>query len=230
MRHQPKWLRELGNTQNGVFAVNRDHRILTWNRAAANLLGYPAAEVIGRHCYETLSGRVESGRRFCGEDCPVFQCVRRNLWAEDVDLVMRGSSKQAVWVTLSTCTLPIGIDPVVVHTIRSARDHESADDQLHEMLASLQAYLSAQSGSQGGEEMPPLPAVKATPANGLAALGRRELEVLDLLSRGYSARQIAKRLGLSLLTIRSHIRNMLRKTGLHRQAQIVSMALRNKLT
>jgi len=230
MRHQPKWLRDLGNTQNGVFAVDRDHRILTWNSAAAALLGYPAADVIGRRCYETFNGRVESGRKFCGEACPMFRCARRHLWAKDVDVVLRGASRRPVRVTLSTCTLTLGIDPVVVHTIRPVREHESTDDRLHELLASLQVYLSTRSGVGASEQMPVSPAVMATPANGLAALGRRELEVLGLLSRGHSATQIAQRLGLSLLTVRSHIRNMLRKTGLHRQGQIVSLALRNRLT
>jgi len=159
----------------------------------------------------------------------MFQCVKRNLWAQDVDVVVRDAANRAVRLTLSTCTLTVGIDPVIVHTVRPVRPHESTDDQLHEILASLEAYLSMRPGFAGDGEQSVASGLPATPANGLAALGRRELEVLGLLSRGNSARQIAQRLGLSLLTIRSHIRNMLRKTGLHRQAQLVSLALRSRL-
>jgi len=228
MRHQPRWLRDLGNTRNGVFAVDSDQRILTWNQAAADLLGHRASEVIGRRCYEVFGGRLGSGARFCGANCPVQRCVRREKWPQDEDLVAITAAGQPIQLTVSSCTVTIECDPVVIHTFRPASRPERREDALEKILASLQSYLSAQTHDPLAGERPTQPAATEGSADQLATLGRRESEVLALLTQGYSASDAAQHLGVSLLTIRSHIRNMLRKTGLHRQAQIVLLALRKQ--
>lgn len=230
MPHPPRWLRSLGNTQNGVFAVDVNHRILTWNKAAADLLGHRSSAVVGRRCHEVLGGRLRSGERFCRAKCAVQRCVQREAWVQDFDLLATTATGQESWLSVSTTAVAVKAEPVIVHMIRPASRRERSEDTLDEIVASLQAYLSETQSDPLGEKAPTRQAVTRAPANGLSTLTRRELEVLDLLTRGHSAQEIARQLSLSLLTIRSHIRNMLRKTGLHRQAEIVSLALRNKLS
>jgi DNA-binding NarL/FixJ family response regulator len=55
----------------------------------------------------------------------------------------------------------------------------------------------------------------------------REVEVLTFLGRGDAAEAIAERMGISLLTVRKHIQNALRRLGLHSRAAAVSFAFRN---
>jgi DNA-binding NarL/FixJ family response regulator len=63
----------------------------------------------------------------------------------------------------------------------------------------------------------------------LAGLSRRELEVLDLVSRGLTNRDIAERLVLSEHTANRHVANILRKLGLSSRAAAASLAGRSGL-
>jgi DNA-binding CsgD family transcriptional regulator len=58
----------------------------------------------------------------------------------------------------------------------------------------------------------------------LAGLSRRELEVLDLVARGLTNRDIAGRLVLSEHTVNRHVANILRKLGLSSRAAAASLA------
>jgi DNA-binding NarL/FixJ family response regulator len=63
----------------------------------------------------------------------------------------------------------------------------------------------------------------------LAALSRRELEVLDLVAQGLTNRDIAARLVLSEHTVNRHVANILRKLGLGSRAAAASLAGRHGL-
>jgi DNA-binding NarL/FixJ family response regulator len=53
----------------------------------------------------------------------------------------------------------------------------------------------------------------------------RETEVLRLVARGLTARQIATRLVLSHRTVENHVQNTLRKLQLHNRAELVRYAI-----
>jgi NarL family two-component system response regulator LiaR len=61
-------------------------------------------------------------------------------------------------------------------------------------------------------------------------LTRRELEVLQALMGGESPSAIAKHLGVSLFTVRGHIRGVLSKLGVRSIAEAVALAYRQGLT
>jgi non-specific serine/threonine protein kinase len=56
------------------------------------------------------------------------------------------------------------------------------------------------------------------------ALSRREREVVLLLARGLSNREIADAMVVSQLTAATHVRNILRKLGLDRRTQVATWA------
>jgi two-component system, NarL family, response regulator DesR len=68
-----------------------------------------------------------------------------------------------------------------------------------EVTAQVLDQLASPAG-QGPEDQP--------------ALTRRELEVLDAISRGLRNREIARRLGVSEKTVKTHLSNIFTKTGL----------------
>jgi DNA-binding NarL/FixJ family response regulator len=55
-------------------------------------------------------------------------------------------------------------------------------------------------------------------------LTSRETEVLRLMAEGTPSREIAKRLGISYATVRSHIRSVGAKLGVHSKAEAVVKA------
>lgn len=64
-----------------------------------------------------------------------------------------------------------------------------------------------------------------SPSPGAKSLSPRELEVLDGLSRGGTYSEIAQQLGISVNTVRHHIRNLYEKLDVTGKAEAVSRAL-----
>ena len=60
-------------------------------------------------------------------------------------------------------------------------------------------------------------------------LTNRELEILNIICRGYSNEQIAKELNLSFDTIKWHRSNILSKTGCKNTASLIMYSIRNNL-
>jgi DNA-binding NarL/FixJ family response regulator len=70
----------------------------------------------------------------------------------------------------------------------------------------------------------PGPAIGLRPVR--SALTPREWEVLDLLSAGRSTEQIAAELGVTVETVRSHVKHVLRKLEVHSRAEAILVAQR----
>ena len=54
-------------------------------------------------------------------------------------------------------------------------------------------------------------------------LSDRETEVLRLLVQGLAAKQVARRLGISVLTVGDHQRSLYRKSGVQGRDELVSL-------
>src|SRR5262245_5386453 len=69
--------------------------------------------------------------------------------------------------------------------------------------------------------------------SGQAALERltpRETEILSALASGHTANEIAGSLGISSLTVQSHMKSILAKLGVHSKIEAVTLAWRHGLT
>ena len=69
----------------------------------------------------------------------------------------------------------------------------------------------------------------ATPDSDTPRLTDRETEVLRLVAKGLSYKQIAERLFLSHRTVQNHVQNTLRKLQLHNRVQLVRYAIEQGL-
>jgi len=99
---------------------------------------------------------------------------------------------------------------------------EAAEGQLLEALRAAVGggtYLEPQLGAR----------LAATTSSGPAELSARELEVLRLIARGLTNREIAERLFLSVRTIESHRARLQRKLELTRRSELVEYALERGL-
>ncbi len=67
-----------------------------------------------------------------------------------------------------------------------------------------------------------------SPFNNLGSLlGDRQMEILNLILHGYTNREIADRLYISLSTVKSHVRVILKKLNARDRADIISKALQD---
>jgi DNA-binding NarL/FixJ family response regulator len=64
----------------------------------------------------------------------------------------------------------------------------------------------------------------------LRRLTPRETEILRALAAGETSTQIANRLGISALTVQSHVKSILAKLGVHSKIEAVTLAWRYGLT
>ena len=60
-------------------------------------------------------------------------------------------------------------------------------------------------------------------------LGDREEQVLKLIADGFSSKEIARELNISTSTVDVHRRNIMRKIGLHKVADLTRYAIRNQI-
>jgi DNA-binding NarL/FixJ family response regulator len=75
-------------------------------------------------------------------------------------------------------------------------------------------------GEHGSDDGPPV-------LNRLFLLTPREIEVLEAITDGLSTTKIASLLGISSATVRSHVKSLLAKLGLHSRVEAVSLVLRS---
>lgn len=136
-------------------------------------------------------------------------------------------------------TLPDGSGIALVGELRSlgwARGVvvSSAEDPytVRAALASgVRAFLvrpSAQPGPRHAEtrQVPAATRPRAVRASGAEGLSGREVEVLQLVADGRSNKEIGELLGLSALTVKSHLARIARKLGTGDRAEMVVVAMR----
>ena len=102
----PRWLTGLGETADAVFVVDPARKILLWNKAAEQFLGYAAQEVLGRRCCDTLAGRTCGGKAWCHSYCPVQRAVSRGATHKNFDLLVRTRDGREVCTIISIFAVP----------------------------------------------------------------------------------------------------------------------------
>jgi len=198
-----KLLDQFAHTADGMFAVNPQHRIIAWNKAAETLLGYSAEEVVGRCCYEVIQGRDGNGSLQCSESCPHFEQGKKLRWVRHVDLQSRSKSGQDVWISITTVS------------IVSAQRKLSALVHLFRDVQSPQALPT----SEAGRESP-------SSVDASSPLSRRELTVLRLLAESLGIKEIGEQLFISPKTVKNHTDSILRKLQVHSRLAAVLVATR----
>ena len=100
--------------------------------------------------------------------------------------------------------------------------HVSRADLLHSirLVASGQSLIDTNTAKQAMERLAQIPGSELT---------EREREVLTLVARGYTNKQIADTLFVSEKTARNHVSHILDKLGLSRRSEAAAFAVEHKL-
>jgi PAS domain S-box-containing protein len=203
------------STGDPAFASNAGGRIVAWNAAAERLMGHAAGSVLGRPCHAVVCGTDFSGNAFCRKDCALLEMIRCDRPIHTFALRLRSASGETIPVACSSLVLfetPSHRRFTVLHHLRPA----SHWGEVSRLLDSVARRANEGVPLRGGVGRPGA----SDPA---ASLTRREVEVLGVLAQGLTTRELAESLCLSVNTVRSHIRNILRKLGVHTQLQAVCL-------
>ncbi len=138
----------LGGIAEGVYAVDRDRRVLYLNPPAARLLGVTPDEAVGRFCGDLLRPHAEHGVLPCEERCPILEARFRGptqvtervagltTSADRRNLVLRSSPPSA------GIQVQVMRDESAVEAAHRARDLVVAD-LAHELKTPLAAQAAA---------------------------------------------------------------------------------------
>lgn len=208
-------------TPRPAVATGPDNRIRHLNAAAAELLGVDASQAIGANLQEILDARDVFGNRLCSDHCAFHEMVLRNEPPEWFELDVRTAQHGRRRVTVSIVVVR-GQDPghyELVYVLTPVRRRRRADEAIDRLLAQTNGYRPGlPAGSGDGTERP------------AARLTSRQRQVLERLVAGHHARAIAEELGISILTVRSHVRKILEAFGASSQLEAVAIAMREHLT
>jgi DNA-binding NarL/FixJ family response regulator len=133
--------------------------------------------------------------------------------AEDVIAVIRAGARGYVTKTIS--------GPDLVDAVRRVADGDVV------FSPRLAGFVLDAFSAGGGAAAPARPEESTDP--GLDLLSAREREVMQLLARGYTYREIGSRLFISVKTVESHASNVLRKLQLSNRNELTRWAATNRL-
>jgi two-component system response regulator DevR len=115
---------------------------------------------------------------------------------------------------------------LVVRAIQSgARGYVLKDVDTDELLKAVEAVRRGESAFDSHVAAVVVRSLSVEePGQGPGALSEREEEVLALVGRGWSNQEIGRQLYISATTVKFHLRNIMRKLGVHRRAELAYRA------
>ncbi len=88
----------LGALNDGVFSIDLDYRITSFNRAAAKLTGWSASEVLGRKCHTIF-------RSYNCEHCALKETMRSGQAITNGSLIITSARGERIGVNISTASI-----------------------------------------------------------------------------------------------------------------------------
>lgn len=215
----------LARTADGAVLVDETGHVAFWNKAAERLLGFQAAEVLGRPCHEVMRGETLSGHPFCTASCAVAYRLGCGSAVRNFDLQTRTKRGKIIWLNVTSLPVPSRTEGrfSFAHLFRDITKRMrmvGLAGKLHDLLATPACELASDTARLPAAdcragETPEIP-------RGLP-LTEREREIVRWLAAGRSGKEIADRLCISPATVRNHIQHILEKLGAHTRLQALAI-------
>lgn len=121
----------LDSLADGVFTVDREHRITGFNRAASRITGVAAADALGRTCSEVLQANL------CGDagNCPMRSCFAGEGAVMDRSVFITRADGSKIPVSISVAPL-FDQTGSIIGGVETFRDLSTIHELRHEAVAS----------------------------------------------------------------------------------------------
>ena len=206
----------LESTADAAFVVDEQGITRSWNRAAENLFGLSASEVLDQPCAGLLHGSSPLGTPVCMEHCSVIECAVKHREISNYDLEVDGRAGETRWVNISIMVFREDRTgrTLVVHLAR-----DISEQKKKELLTEKFVQLAKEIASQSDD-------INLAPASPLTEQERR---ILRSLAQGQDPAHLAKELGISPRTLRNHLHHVNQKLRTKNRLEAVMQATRRGL-
>jgi len=207
----------LEGTSDAAFTVTDQGEICSWNKGAEKLFGYSAAEALNKTCGSVLQGLGPLGNKMCGENCSICHRADKHLEIPNFDLQVKIRSGQRLWVSVSILVFenPRNHRRLIVHLAHDITERKKNEVLLHKMIDVSRQLTNIQEVA-----LNPVP---------ITPLSEQEIEILRMFSTGKNAAEIARRLKITLQTLRNHLHHINQKLHTHNRLEAVTHAMQRKL-
>jgi PAS domain S-box-containing protein len=134
-----EWQTTFDATNNAIWILDQDQRILRSNKTAEQLFQRPHSEFIGKHCWEIVHGTEQPV-----PECPVLR-AKSSLRRETMDLQI---GERWLEVTVDPILDQAGRYDGAVHSVSDISERKRAEAQLNEQLAELRRWHQATLGRE----------------------------------------------------------------------------------
>jgi PAS domain S-box-containing protein len=212
-------IKSLEGAADGAFAIDNEYKIVYWNPAAEELLGFEKKQIIGRYCYQMLQGLDEKRRLICTVHCPVAKAAFDDEPVANYDIQARKKKGDRRWLNMSIFAYREREEEgktFVFHLFRDITKRKDDEALLERVLETARRHHDFSNESISDKEI----------SSPLDVLTPRESEVLTHLAKGYGTNDIAQALFIAPNTVRNHVQNILQKLQVHSRAEAVAYAIK----
>jgi PAS domain S-box-containing protein len=207
----------LEGTTDAAFAVTEEGEILSWNKSAEKLFGYPGTAAIHSTCYDILEGMGPLGTRVCHQHCSVIECAGGNADIPNFDMSVKTRSGKRVWINMSTIVFNNQRTGrrLLIHLAHDISERKKSEKLTHKMLELSKQLTALGEGSVHAEPVP--------------GLSEQEINILRMFAEGKESDEVTGVLGISPQTLRNHLHHINQKLRTHNRLEAVMNAIQRKL-
>ncbi len=121
----------LESISDGVFTVDHEWRIMSFNSAAENITGISRKEAIGRHCWEVFRANM------CEGDCALKRTMKEGTPLVSTSTYIINSEKKRIPITAYTSLLK-DEDGAVLGGVETFHDHSLVEELRKELASRFQ--------------------------------------------------------------------------------------------
>lgn len=121
----------LESISDGVFTVDHNWRIMSFNRAAEEITGVPREEAVGRFCWEVFRSNM------CEANCALKRTMREGKSFLSSSTYIINSGKERIPITVSTAVLR-SESGEILGGVETFRDHSLVEELRRELAGHFQ--------------------------------------------------------------------------------------------